>query len=74
MTTTGNSTVGRDDFLMEQLAKKLLKEAQRWYDYTPLRRAASRRGYSFDVRITVDGEPTGHVARVTVELLHFEAP
>ena len=32
----------------------------------------TRRGKSFDLVIHVDGEPTGHIARVTVELERFD--
>jgi hypothetical protein len=34
--------------------------------------AQHRRSQSFEVMIHVDGEPTGHIARVTVELDRFD--
>jgi hypothetical protein len=69
------STMGRDDYLMEQLAKRLQKDIDLWgddIDTARLDRADSRRGYRFDVRVRVAGELTGHIARVTVELDRLE--
>lgn len=69
------STMGRDDFLIEQLAKRLQKDIDLWgddIDTAKLERADSRRGYRFDVRVRVGGELTGHIARITVELDRLE--
>lgn len=61
---------GRDRFLMEKLAKHLHNSLRFPTEATDLRR--EDRGVSFDVRLFVDKEPTGHIARVTVELLEIE--
>lgn len=67
-----SSTMGRSDHLIEQLARRLQVDVNKSTDVTDLARADSRRGYRFDVRLRVDGELTGHVARVTVELDRLE--
>jgi hypothetical protein len=66
------STMGRDDYLIEQLAKRL--RGRLGNPTTELSRADSRRGYGFHVQIEVNGKPTGHIARVTVELDRLEQP
>lgn len=64
--------IGRDDVLIKDLIKVFHAEAKVRHDYTPLRPTDDRRGYTFEVRIHVDGEATAHVARVTVALDRIE--
>jgi hypothetical protein len=63
--------IGRERALITMLTNKMLLGAgaagHAVNDSTEL-----RRGEYFEVLIHVDGEPTGHVARVTAELDHFD--
>lgn len=61
--------IGHDLAVMRRVAAEARKGAWdvRGVEVTPLRE--ERRGYSFRVRCAdPDGNPTGHIARVTVEL------
>lgn len=63
--------IGRDDVLVRKLAKLVNKAARKHHDYTGLRPYlldGVLRGYQFDVLIHEPDGPTGHVARITVEL------
>lgn len=62
--------IGRDDLLMEKLATLVSKEANRHHEISELHK--TERGYSFDVQVLVDDEPSGHLARVGIELLTYE--
>lgn len=63
--------IGRESFLMEKVALLVHKHLSTRFDYTPIHE--TRRGYTFSVAVTdSDGVPTGHVARVTVELDRFD--
>lgn len=64
--------IGREQFIIEELAKRLHEQAMRRHDSTPLRDTENRRGRWFEVLVRVSGEQTGHVARVTVELDRYE--
>src|SRR4051812_5106258 len=58
--------IGRELALIDKLARTLQFEAgMRGYAVTET--TQHRRSESFEVMIHVDGEPTGHIARVTVE-------
>jgi hypothetical protein len=59
--------IGRERALIDGLAKLLHKAVVTRHEHTSI--IESRRGSYFEVRISdPDGEPTGRVARVTVEL------
>jgi hypothetical protein len=64
--------IGRERALIDKLTKALRAgvqaQDQAISDWTP----ETKRGSYFEVMIHVDGEPTGHVARVTVELDRFD--
>lgn len=76
--------IGRERALVDRLANDL----QRMVGGPPASMAAierlrrhnsskvvdRRRGASFEVQIVVDGEPTGHIARVEITLDRFEPP
>jgi hypothetical protein len=64
-----HSIIGRDRFLIEKLTTQILDGVRGHATTKPLE---GRRGNSFEVLIHVDGKPTGHVARVTVELDRFD--
>lgn len=67
------SIIGRESFLMEALAKMLLGAANKHHGVSKLR--DQHRGYWFEVQVLDDkDEPTGHIARVTVELDRLEQP
>jgi hypothetical protein len=66
------SIIGREKALLGQLARSLYDTARRHHNYGPI--GERRRGYAFEVQILVDNEPTGHVAKVTVDLDRFEEP
>jgi hypothetical protein len=72
MATPKLSLIGRDYLLIEKLAKQIFKNLPYGTMTTPLRDTPDRRGFAFDVQILVDGEPTGHIARVQVTLDRFE--
>jgi len=64
---------GRDEYVVEKLADQLWVALRRHHERSELVRVD--RGYFFDVRtFTSDSrpEPTGHVVRVTVELVRVE--
>lgn len=65
--------IGRERALMDKLAK-LLHEGVAWrYEVTDVRE--DRRGSHFEVRVIgPDGEATGHIARITIELDRVEDP
>lgn len=68
-----HSIIGRDSFLMEVLAKFVLKAVHTRHPVTRLRN--QRRGYWFEVQVSDEkDQPTGHIARVTVELDRLEQP
>jgi hypothetical protein len=64
--------IGRERSLIDNLTKKLRASSDdaghAVSDWTP----ETKRGAYFEVMIHVDGEPTGHIARVTVELDRFD--
>lgn len=64
------SIIGRERYLMDQLTKLLADAADKkhWVSKPYLN---AHRGGSFEVAIRVDGEVTGHIARVTIELDRF---
>lgn len=65
------SIIGHDSFVIEKLANLVLKGVHARHAVTKLR--DQRRGYWFEVQVCDDkGQPTGHVARVTVELDRVE--
>lgn len=67
------SIIGHDSFLMEALAKLVLKGVRSRHPVTNLR--DQRRGYWFEVQVCDEkDQPTGHVARVTIELDRLETP
>lgn len=72
ITDTKPAIIGREQFIIEELAKRLQGQAKRHHDYTLLRDTENRRGFWFEVQIRVSGEQSGHVARVTVELDRYE--
>lgn len=60
--------IGRERALINALANEIWKLVR-----DPVRDPIEgRRDSSFEVLIHVDGQPTGHVARVTVELDRFD--
>lgn len=59
--------IGRKRFLIDALGNLLRKCASRHHLHRGL--SETRRGCQFDVAILVDDEATGHIARVTIELL-----
>jgi hypothetical protein len=65
--------IGRERALIDKLVKALRAgvqaQNQAISDWMP----KTKRGSYFEVMIHVDGEPTGHVARVTVELDRFDS-
>jgi hypothetical protein len=62
--------MGRELALISALTKRL--RAAAWTAHGTKSPAQHRRSQSFEVMIHVDGEPTGHIARVTVELDRFD--
>jgi hypothetical protein len=64
------SIIGRERSLMDKLANEIVAAVQKRHPVTDLRE--DRRGSHFEVQITLDDEPTGHVARVTIELDRLE--
>jgi hypothetical protein len=73
------SIFGRERALIDGLAKVLKEAAWRGARFAKASHevssvSATERGAMFDVQIHVDGEPTGHIARVTVDLDRFEEP
>lgn len=66
------SLIGRDDVLVRRLAEQLRKGGSYVGDFTDLKPTADRRGYSFEIDIHLNGSPTGHIARVIVELDRME--
>lgn len=64
----GPAIIGRDHALVTKLAREL--NAAGGANTTEPREI--RRGYTWDAQILADGEPTGRVARVTVELDRVE--
>lgn len=65
------SIIGRERALIDKLTKVMFDAARRHHNYTPM--VDTPRGSTFTVQILVDGEPTGRVARVNVELVAEEA-
>ncbi|WP_028058305.1 hypothetical protein [Candidatus Solirubrobacter pratensis] len=63
------SIIGRERSLIDGLTK-MLRNSVRGHNISPI--SEQRRGSSFEVQFVVDGEITGHIARVTVELDRFE--
>lgn len=74
-TTEKLAITGRDRFLMETVAKQITKGITDRHgprhEVTDLR--YDKRGCHFDLRVFVDDQPTGHVARVSVELDRIES-
>lgn len=62
--------IGRERSLMEKVAKQAHGALWKLHPATKLRE--DPRGYHFDVDVTVDGESTRRVARITVELERVE--
>lgn len=62
--------MGRELALISALTKRL--RAAAWTAHGTKSPAQHRRSQSFEVMIHVDGEPTDHIARVTVELDRFD--
>ncbi len=63
--------IGRESFLIEALTKLLHVGANSRHSVTRLREL--HRGYWFEVQVCDDkGKPTGHIARVTVQLDRLE--
>jgi hypothetical protein len=62
--------IGRERWLIDSLTMQLRGALRGHATTTP--NLEGRRGGSFEVLIHVDDEPTGHVARVTVELDRFD--
>lgn len=65
-----NSLIGREDFLMEKLAKQASSALHKHHEITNLRRVT--RGYEFDVQVLVDDEPTGYIAKISIELIEVK--
>lgn len=59
--------IGRDDALVAKHARRIHDNDKVYGDYTPLRKTADRRGYTYDLRID-----DGRILRVTVELDRVE--
>lgn len=66
------SIFGRERALMEALARAVHKTVHMRGASTDLRE--EHRGYSFQVQIEVDGEPTGHVATITLTMDRWKDP
>lgn len=64
------SIFGRERALIEAVAKQIHGAAKKRHRYTELKE--ERRGYTFEVQVEVDGEATGHVARITIDLDRLE--
>lgn len=64
--------IGRERSLIDKLTRQLWNATKRYHNYGVIHE--TRRGNTFEVQILVDDKPTGHVARVTVELDRFEPP
>jgi hypothetical protein len=63
--------IGREYSLMKMVTKKIHKALHTVYEHTEIR--DTHRGCYFEVLVTLpDGEKTGRVARVTVELDRVE--
>lgn len=62
--------IGHDRAVTRKMARAVHREVAKLGDYTPM--TETERGYRFDVKAEVDGAPTGHVVRVTVELDRLE--
>jgi hypothetical protein len=59
--------IGRERALIDALGRLVLAALNKHHDYTPLRE--TRRGTEFEVAIRgPDDEPTGRVARISIEL------
>lgn len=63
--------IGRERHLVNNLTKQLQASAKGHELRKPVQ---ERRGSRFDVRYIVDGERTGHIFRVTVEVLPRDHP
>jgi len=64
--------IGRDYVLIEKLAKRVFRYPGPDKVTTDLRRTSDGRGWDFEVMIVFDGQPTGHIARVTIEMDRIE--
>jgi hypothetical protein len=58
--------IGRDRALVDAFAETLHAATRSRHDYSPLRE--TERGVTFEAMLLVQGAPSGHVVRVTVEL------
>jgi hypothetical protein len=64
------SIIGHERALADGLTKLLHATVRRQHNYTSASDTAY--GTRFDVELLVDGQPSGHIARVTVEILPLE--
>ncbi|MBA3891870.1 MAG: hypothetical protein H0X64_15215 [Gemmatimonadaceae bacterium] len=61
--------IGREYALMQALARLAHGAVRKRHETTPIIDYRTPRGFSFDVRVFgPDDEPTGHIARITIEL------